>query len=297
MKEKLISVNQVNIQICESAGEGMAAIFLHCGGANLMMWKPIVPFLQDHYRVILVDLRGHGKSSRPQNGYHMDEMAEDVIGVMDTLGIEKAHIVGSSLGAEVGLSMAANYPDRVISLICEGALYSEYGPYGTWKGSAQEFDGFVTTLLEKIRSRTDATFPTLDALIEENRKLYEEYGIWNHSFEEMIRYGTYKNEEGMFLKSWGKTASEDYTRNYFYSRFEEYYYRVKCPILMLPDEDLLKEEAQKTALLKLKDLAKHAEILEIMDWSHPYGWLLMPEKASEALLNFWSKTASLSSVV
>ena len=80
--------------------------------------------------LILVDLRGHGKSDKPRTGNHIDQMAKDVAGVMDRLEIDHAHVVGSSLGAEVGLSLAANYPQRVTSLVCDGALYSEYGPYG-----------------------------------------------------------------------------------------------------------------------------------------------------------------------
>ena len=52
-----------------------------------MMWQRVVPYFQDQYRVILVDLRGHGKSDTPEDGYHMDMMAQDVIGVMDHLKI------------------------------------------------------------------------------------------------------------------------------------------------------------------------------------------------------------------
>ncbi len=130
MQEIRVQVNQIELQIREYEQEGDAIIFLHFSGVNLMMWQRIIPYFQEHYRLILVDLRGHGKSDKPETGYHMDEMARDVIGVMQHLKLERAHIVGSSLGAEVGLSIAANYPEKVISLVCDGALCSEYGPYG-----------------------------------------------------------------------------------------------------------------------------------------------------------------------
>ena len=105
-----------------------------------MMWQRVIPNFQDHYRLVLVDLRGYGKSDKPGTGYHIDELAGDVIGVMEHLHLERAHIVGSSLGAEVGLSMAANYPKKVISLVCDGALANEYGPYGLWGGSQADFE-------------------------------------------------------------------------------------------------------------------------------------------------------------
>jgi pimeloyl-ACP methyl ester carboxylesterase len=131
MKEQQVDVNGIRLQVREYEHEGETIIFLHYGSGNLMMWQGVVPYFQDTYRLALIDLRGHGKSDSPQDGYHIDQMATDVAGVIEYLGLTGAHVVGSSLGAEVGLSLAANYPDKVVSLVCEGALYSEYGPYGS----------------------------------------------------------------------------------------------------------------------------------------------------------------------
>ncbi len=154
MQDMRVKVNQIELQIREYKQEGDAIIFLHFSGANLMMWQRVVPYFQDRYRLILVDLRGHGKSDRPETGYHVDEMARDVVGIMEHLKLERAHIVGSSLGAEVGLSLAANYPEKVISLVCDGALSSEYGPYGTWEGSETDFEEHVAGQTGK-----DAKYP------------------------------------------------------------------------------------------------------------------------------------------
>lgn len=152
MKDQRINIGDLEIQIREYQQAGDAVIFLHFGGGNLMMWQGVVPYFQADYHLILLDLRGHGKSDIPPTGYHMDEMADDVKLVMDQLHIERAHIVGSSLGAEVGLSMAANYPDKVLSLVCEGALFNEYGPYGLWEGTEDEFKDHANQTLEKIHN-------------------------------------------------------------------------------------------------------------------------------------------------
>ena len=170
MRELRVQVNQIELQVREYEQEGDAIIFLHFSGANLMMWQRIIPYFQDHYRLILVDLRGHGKSDKPETGYHIDEMARDVMGIMQHLKLERAHIVGSSLGAEVGLSLAANYPDKVISLVCDGALSSEYGPYGTWEGSETEFEEHVARQLDKMRNTPETLFPSVDALVEDRRQ-------------------------------------------------------------------------------------------------------------------------------
>jgi 2-succinyl-6-hydroxy-2,4-cyclohexadiene-1-carboxylate synthase len=220
MKENRVKVEQIELQVRDYGHAGEAIIFLHFSGANLMMWKRVVPYFQDQFRVILVDLRGHGKSDAPEVGYHMDVMARDVIGIMDHLQIEKAHILGSSLGAEVGLSLAANYPERVISLILDGAMNSEYGPYGLWEGTEEEFNQHVTSQLEKIRNAPVVVFPTMDALMENRKELYEKYGWWNAYVADMERYGARQLEDGSCTKGFSKESNAAYMQNYFHYRFE-----------------------------------------------------------------------------
>lgn len=292
VNEHRIINNAVTIQVREYAGAGDTVIFLHFSGANLMMWQPALPHFQGRYRVLLPDLRGHGKSSLPDAGYHMDDMAEDIIEVLHHLGIQKAHVVGSSLGAEVGLSMAANHPNKILSLTCEGALYSEYGPYGIWQGTEQQFNAHVAARLEKIRNTPESLYPSIDELMADRRKVYEGSGMWNECIEAMVRYGVREVKDGKYCKSWGKNASEDYTRNYFSCRFENYYRRIQCPILMLPDEDMMNGGPEKEAMIGLQQIAAHCEVTAIPGWSHPYGWLLTPELACPTVLNFLAKATS-----
>jgi len=286
MQELRVKVDQIELQIQEYVHEGDAIIFLHFGGANLMMWQRVIPAFQGRYRLILVDLRGHGKSGRPETGYHIDEMARDVIGIMQHLELEHSHLVGSSLGAEVGLSLAANYPEKAISLVCEGALSSEYGPYSTWQGSETDFDKYVASQLEMMRDAPETVYPSVDALVEARRIVFEKHVGWNEYFEAVERYGTSKLEEGKYTKSFGKPALEDYMRHYFEYRFEDYYRKVRCPVLMLPGKEVLENDRERTAMEKLCKLAEQGQIAELSGWVHPYGWLLNPEDASKAILKF-----------
>jgi pimeloyl-ACP methyl ester carboxylesterase len=286
MQEIRVKVNQIELRIREYEHKGEAIVFLHFSGANLMMWQRIIPYFRDRYRLILVDLRGHGKSDKPETGYHMDEMARDVIGIMQHLGLERTHIVGSSLGAEVGLGLAANYPEKVISLVCDGALSSEYGPYGTWEGSETEFQEHVAQQLERMRNSPDPIFPSVDALVEDRRKVLEKYGLWNNYVEAVERYDAYRMDEGKYTKGFGKQAMANYMEHYFHYRFEDYYRRVKCPLLMLPGEEDLGNERERAAMEGLRDLAEQGEIVAVSGWMHPYGWLLDPEDVSEAILKF-----------
>jgi len=291
MLEMRVRVNQIELHIRECEQEGDAIVFLHFSGANLMMWQRIVPDFRDRYRLILVDLRGHGKSDKPQTGYHIDEMARDVIGIMQHLKLERAHIVGSSLGAEVGLSIAANYPDKVISLVCDGALSSEYGPYGTWEGSETEFEEHVARQLEKMRATPDTIFPSVDALVDHSRQVLEGIGWWNEYVEAVERYGACQVDEGQYTKSFRKQAMADYMEHYFHCRFEDYYQRVKCPLLMVPGEEALENARERAVMEGLRQLAEQAEIATVSGWVHPYGWLLDPAGVSKAISQFLGNTA------
>jgi pimeloyl-ACP methyl ester carboxylesterase len=286
MQEMRVKTNQIELQIRDYEYGRDAIIFLHFSGANLMMWQRAIPYFQDQYRLILVDLRGHGKSDKPETGYHMDNMASDVIGVMQALNIEWAHIVGSSMGAEVGLSLAANYPEKVLSLVCDGALSSEYGPYGIWEGSKDDYKAHVANQLEKMHNAPEKVYPSVDALVDKSREGLAEIGWWNEYVEAVERYGAFKLDEGQYTSGFRKYAREDYFKHYFQYRLEDYYKKVKCPLLMVPGEDVFNNRREKAAMEGLRKLATQAKIVRVSGWEHPYGWLINPEGICEAILKF-----------
>jgi pimeloyl-ACP methyl ester carboxylesterase len=286
MQDTRVKVDQVELQVRDYEQGRDAILFLHFSGANLMMWQRAIPYFQDQYRLVLVDLRGHGKSGSPETGYHIDDMARDVIGIMQHLGLERAYIVGSSLGAEVGLSLAANYPHRVISLVCDGAASSEFGPYGTWEGSEAEFEAHVARQLEKLRNTPGTVYPSIDALVERSRQGLEETGWWNEVVEAVERYGAHAVEGQGYAHAFSRRAMAEYLEGYFHCRFEDYYGRVSCPVLMVACEAEPGNEREEAAMEGLRGLARNAQIVRLAGWEHPYGWMLNPDAVCRAILSF-----------
>jgi pimeloyl-ACP methyl ester carboxylesterase len=95
-------------------GAGTPVILLHGGLASQRYWgNQINPLVRDHHRVVLIDSRGHGRSSRDDRPYTYELMASDVVAVMDVLHIRRAAVVGWSDGAIVGLVMALRDPERL----------------------------------------------------------------------------------------------------------------------------------------------------------------------------------------
>jgi pimeloyl-ACP methyl ester carboxylesterase len=102
-------------------GHGEPVILLHGGLANANYWGNQVRALQGRYQVIVMDSRGHGRSTRNAMPFGYDLMASDVLGLMDFLKIRKAAIVGWSDGAIIGLDIAMKHPERVSKLFAFAA--------------------------------------------------------------------------------------------------------------------------------------------------------------------------------
>lgn len=111
-------------------------VLVHAIGTSMQMWASQVPALSGDYRVISVDLRGHGRSPAPPGPYAMGQLAGDVIAVLDRVGIERASVCGLSLGGMVALTMAAIAPDRLDQLVAACVVAVPAAP-AAWHERAQ----------------------------------------------------------------------------------------------------------------------------------------------------------------
>jgi 3-oxoadipate enol-lactonase len=131
-----IEANQIHINF-ETHGQGQPAIFLHGYPFDHTIWDAMLPFLSGRIRSILPDLRGFGQTDAPNGMYTMRQHADDVAGLMDALGIEKAVLVGHSLGGYIALAFAQAYPQRLsgIGMVATQAVADtpeqRYGRYAT----------------------------------------------------------------------------------------------------------------------------------------------------------------------
>ena len=105
-------------------GEGPPLVLQHGFTSNLQSWYTYgyVAALQQHYRLILIDARGHGQSDKlydPQ-AYALQHRVEDVLAVLDTLQVDNAHYLGYSMGGRIGFGIAKYHPERFFSLIIGG---------------------------------------------------------------------------------------------------------------------------------------------------------------------------------
>ena len=111
-----LSANGIEINYAIE-GEGPVVTFSHSLGCNLSMWDAQAAALRRRYRVLRFDTRGHGQSGAPAGAYTLEQLGEDLHGLLAGLGIARTHFVGLSMGGMIGQVFALKYPEMVQSLV------------------------------------------------------------------------------------------------------------------------------------------------------------------------------------
>ena len=133
-------VNGIKIWYAEF-GNGEPVLFVHGGLANSNYFgNQVRALVAAHYRVIVMDSRGHGRSTRNAEPYGYDLMASDAVALLDYLKIRKVALVGWSDGAIIGLDIAMHHPDRLTKLF---AFAANYDPSGVSTAQSSVVDAYV----------------------------------------------------------------------------------------------------------------------------------------------------------
>jgi 3-oxoadipate enol-lactonase len=105
---------EINVEVSGPAGAPVVALG-HSLGSSGRMWAPQLPELEKRWRVVNIDMRGHGRSAAPKGPYSFDDLAGDALGALDALGVKQAHWVGLSIGGMIGQALALKAPERFLS--------------------------------------------------------------------------------------------------------------------------------------------------------------------------------------
>lgn len=131
VKSGFVDIGDAKIY-CEEAGHGDPVIFIHGHSFDHSEWDPQFPEFAKKFRTITYDCRGYGRSSMPVEGYEFLH-AEDLVKLMDKLGIEKAHLVGLSMGGFIINDMLALHQHRILSAtIASSDVFPVPGPDQPW---------------------------------------------------------------------------------------------------------------------------------------------------------------------
>jgi pimeloyl-ACP methyl ester carboxylesterase len=158
-------------------GHGSPVIFLHGGLANADYWGNQVPAVAAHHTVIVMDSRGHGRSTRDARAYGYDLMADDVVALMDDLKLAKADIVGWSDGGILGIDLAMRHKERVGKVFAFAANTATSGVKdGVEKNPT--FAAYIERAGHEYEKQS-ATPTEYDAFVSQISKMWAEQPNWS----------------------------------------------------------------------------------------------------------------------
>jgi pimeloyl-ACP methyl ester carboxylesterase len=173
----LAPINGIKIWYAEF-GHGKPVIMIHGGLANSNYWGKQVPALDKRYQVIVMDSRGHGRSTRNSLPYGYDLMSSDVLDLMDYLKIKKAAIVGWSDGAIIGLDIAMHHPERVSKLFAFAANSDPSGVADIAKSPV--FNAYIARAGEEYK-HLSPTPTQYKSFVDQITKMWETQPHWTAS--------------------------------------------------------------------------------------------------------------------
>lgn len=157
----------------EAEGQGPPLVLMHWASGSMQDWKLFgyVDALKDDYRLILIDMRGHGQSDKPLDpqAYAPEIQVKDVTMVLDALDVDRAHYFGYSLGAALGWALADSAPERFLSFVLGGDGPGAYDASGEiqWMRNLG-----ATGMAREVQNLARIHGPTSDML---NSQIYDAY--------------------------------------------------------------------------------------------------------------------------
>jgi len=181
-------------------GDGPPVLALHGITANHLMWQKVAEQLGGDVRLIAPDLRGRGKSAALHGKAGMAAHVRDAIATLDHLGIDRAMVVGGSMGGYVTVLLAANHPERVTSVgLCDGGVALPV-PDGI------DPEDMIRATVGPTIARLDMTFDSLDAYLDFWKAHPALAADWNDDIERYAGYDAVVQADGTVRSGTAKDA-------------------------------------------------------------------------------------------
>lgn len=288
MDTKITKVNALNIRYLDIPNDRKETIvLLPYGGGLLGMWNGVIPYLKNDFRILTLDMRCHGFSDKPEE-CHNDDMVSDVAALMDQLGMEKAYVVGSSLGANVAIGLAANHSEKVIAMVLDGGLYDIVGPDSKDQILTEEdIKKAKNELKEIILKKPVKLYDSREECLQAFKDSWKEEGIsWTEVLRIQAEDEIYETKDGKFRTPQEGVFAWSFIEPLYEIRFQDYFDKITCPILWLPDETEAPIEIVQRNLKKYAKNLNYHKIVTIKGSVHAYTALLKPEVFSKETLTF-----------
>lgn len=172
-----LTVDGVRLHLLDWGGAGETVVLLHGLGGNPHTFDDLAPRLTDQFRVLALTRRGHAESDHPEGGYTIPRTSADALALLDALDVDRAHFVGHSLGGAEAAHLAAEHPERVLSVALLDGL-PDWAEVERTEGRA-----------EPRRPPPGEAFRALDTHRAWLRDVF--YGFWSPALEADFRHSAF----------------------------------------------------------------------------------------------------------
>jgi pimeloyl-ACP methyl ester carboxylesterase len=220
-----ITSDELSFHYVDYQGQGRDVLLLHGLASNARFWQLTAPYLAKKFRVLALDQRGHGTTAKPDSGYDFATVAADVASVIDRLELHKPILVGHSWGGNVGIQVAATYPELLSGLVCidGGTIEPSAGEHSTWEDTK--------------RALTPPDFASMrldwEAFLDRARTRGRGE-MWGDHMELFFRSNFEIQTDGTVLPRLRRDLHLQIVRALWEQRVSSLYPRIRCPVLILP---------------------------------------------------------------
>lgn len=264
------------------SGDGPPIVLLHGLASSLRIWDFVAPILAERFHVVAIDQRGHGLSTKPDDGYGFEEVGADLEAFVVMLGLDKPVVVGHSWGGSVAVRFGADYPELTRGLVLVDGGFMERSKDVTWEQAEREMrppdiDGTPVERFKQFMRQ----WPNLRDL-------------WTDELGEMALY----NFEVRDQKIYRRLSIPNHmkiARAIFDQRASELLPQVTCPVLIIPalreagSEDERRWQAyRERGITAIKQARPNVEVHPMLDSIHDVP-IQRPQELADAIAEFAAK--------
>jgi pimeloyl-ACP methyl ester carboxylesterase len=280
-QDRFVVVQNRNIHYVET-GEGQPVLLIPGAWSTYRYWNRITPLLSTHYRLLALDYLGVGDSDKPRSGfgYTVEEQADLIAGMIETLQISKVHIIGTSYGGSIALNIAARYPNRLGSIVSiEGnGMKHRKVPYRPM-GSLLRWPLFGEVPISVARSGL------LDKMVAKGLMGKAWRPMGNHEREEIVEIISQTNKTASRVP-WYRISRTLVTSKDFADEAKA----IRIPILYLYGENSGYREMAEANAEFLRTHLPYVEVFCLKDGIHNLE-LQKPEEVARIILQFFEQNS------
>jgi pimeloyl-ACP methyl ester carboxylesterase len=271
-EDRYTNVGNVNTRYWSAGEKGSTVILLHGVGCSVEFWERNIAALAREHRVFAVDIVGFGRTDKPEVVYTFELMADFVIDFMETMGIDKASLVGNSMGGAISLTVAAKTPKRVEKIIL-------VDPVGLGRGQSPVMRLMALPVIGNVLTK-----PSRKGVLRQMQLcLYDPSQARDDFIDRLTAIGVLPGNQRSFLSLLRVTSNILGVKKGIVADFSARLKKIKAPILMIwgRQDQILPLADGEAAVQKMANGRLH-----VMDRAGHLPQIDKPEEFNATVLDF-----------